>query len=129
MTYSSSPAIGLGIVAFGARRVTGRDDAGCGLRVGEELPCTPRRSASLLPVSRRRKVAVQIATAAGLEARRAGVAPKTTEDELRQASHRNAMDSRLPSVWVTDRIKMRNRAHEEIGWDQLINDSMNERNL
>lgn len=102
--------------------------AACAL--GKNSPALQDASASLLPaLADLRKVAVQIATAAGLEAQRAGIAPKTTEDELRQASHCNAMDSRLPSIWVTDRIKMRNRAHEEIGLDQLINDSMNERNL
>jgi len=31
-----------------------------------------------------RYIAVQIATAVGLEAQRAGVAPKTTEEELRR---------------------------------------------
>jgi malate dehydrogenase (oxaloacetate-decarboxylating) len=53
--------------------------------LAENSPALHDASASLLPaLTDLRKVAVQIATAVGLEAQRAGVAPKTTEEKLRE---------------------------------------------
>src|SRR5712692_3616050 len=79
------PAIGLGVVASGAQRVTDTMILAAARALAENSPALQDASASLLPaLADLRKVAVHIATAAGLEAQRAGVAPKTTEDELRQ---------------------------------------------
>ena len=84
------PAIGLGVVASGARRVTDAMILAAARVLGENSPALKDPSASLLPaLTDLRKVAVQIATAVGLEAQKAGVAPKTTEEELRRASKRS----------------------------------------
>ena len=79
------PAIGLGVVASGARRVTDPMIFAAARALAENSPALHDASASLLPaLTDLRKVAVEIATAVGLEAQRAGVAPKTTEEKLRQ---------------------------------------------
>jgi malate dehydrogenase (oxaloacetate-decarboxylating) len=79
------PAIGLGVVASGARRVTDTMILAAARVLGENSPALHDGSAPLLPaLTDLRKVAVQIATAVGLEAQKAGVAPKTTEEKLRE---------------------------------------------
>src|SRR5882724_1442338 len=79
------PATGLGVVASGARRVTDGMILAAGRTLGANSPALKDPSASLLPaLGDLRKVAIQIATAVGLEAQRAGVAPATTEEELRR---------------------------------------------
>jgi malate dehydrogenase (oxaloacetate-decarboxylating) len=79
------PAIGLGVVASGARRVTDPMILAAARALAENSPALHDASASLLPaLTDLRKVAVEIATAVGLEAQRAGVAPKTTEEKLRE---------------------------------------------
>ena len=78
------PAIGLGVIASGARRVTDTMILAAARVLSENSPALHDTSASLLPaLTNLRKVAVQIATAVGLEAQKAGVAPKTTEEKLR----------------------------------------------
>ena len=73
------------MVASGARRVTDTMILAAARALAENSPALQDASASLLPaLADLRKVAVHIATAVGLEAQRASVAPKTTEDELRQ---------------------------------------------
>jgi malate dehydrogenase (oxaloacetate-decarboxylating) len=53
--------------------------------LAEHSPALKNSSAPLLPpLTDIRRVAVQIALAVGLEAQRAGVAPKTIEEALRQ---------------------------------------------
>ena len=79
------PAIGLGVVASGARRVTDTMILAAARALGEKSPALTDPSASLLPaLADLRKVAAHIATAVGLEAQRTGVAPKTSDAELRQ---------------------------------------------
>jgi malate dehydrogenase (oxaloacetate-decarboxylating) len=79
------PAIGLGVVASGARRITDTMILAAARALAESSPARQDASASLLPaLVDLRTVAVHIATAVGLEAQKAGVAPKTTEEELRQ---------------------------------------------
>ena len=79
------PAIGLGVVTSGARRVTDGMILAAARSLAAKSPALNEASASLLPaLGDLRKVAVQVATAVGLEAQRAGVAPKTTEEELRR---------------------------------------------
>jgi malate dehydrogenase (oxaloacetate-decarboxylating) len=78
------PAVGLGVVASGARRVTDGMMLAAGRVLGDYSPARKDPSASLLPRLRDvRAVARAIATAVGLEAQRAGVAPTTTPDQLR----------------------------------------------
>jgi len=79
------PAMGLGLVAARARRVTDGMILTAGRTLAANAPALKDPSASLLPaLGDLRKVAIQIATAVGLEAQRAGVAPATTEEELRR---------------------------------------------
>ena len=78
------PAVGLGVVASGARRVTDGMMLAAARALGEHSPARTDPSGSLLPALRDvRGVARAIAEAVGLEAQRAGVAPKTSPEELR----------------------------------------------
>ena len=78
------PAVGLGVVASGARRVTDGMMLSAARALGEHSPARTDPSGSLLPALRDvRAVARAIATAVGLEAQRAGVAPETRPEELR----------------------------------------------
>src|SRR5208283_2605760 len=79
------PAIGLGVVATGARRVTDTMIVAAARALAENSPALKDPSASLLPaLTDIREVAVQIAIAVGAEAQKAGLAPKLAEDELRR---------------------------------------------
>jgi malate dehydrogenase (oxaloacetate-decarboxylating) len=79
------PAVGLGVVAARASRVTDGMFEAAARTLAKHSPALPDPNAALLPPLREvRQVAVAIATAVGLEAQRAGVAPKTTGDELAQ---------------------------------------------
>ena len=84
------PAIGLGVVASGARRVTDAMMLAAARALAENSPALKDSSASLLPpLTDIRRVAAEIALAVGLEAQKEGFAPKTTEEELRQRVIRN----------------------------------------
>jgi malate dehydrogenase (oxaloacetate-decarboxylating) len=79
------PAMGLGIVASGARRVSDAMMLAAARALGGHSPALKDPSASLLsPLKDSRRVAVDIAVAVGIEAQKQGLAPKTSEDELRQ---------------------------------------------
>jgi malate dehydrogenase (oxaloacetate-decarboxylating) len=79
------PAVGLGVVASAARRVTDGMMLAAARALGEHSPARTDPSGSLLPALRDvRAVARAIATAVGLEAQRAGVAPKTSPEALRE---------------------------------------------
>src|SRR4029077_10933003 len=79
------PAMGLGIVASRARRVTDAMVLAAGNALGEESPAITAPSASLLPaLPQLRDVAVRIATAVARQAQQDGVAPKTSDAKLRE---------------------------------------------
>lgn len=79
------PAVGLGVVATGAKRVTDGMMLAAARALGEHSPARADPAGSLLPALRDiRAVARAIATAVGLEAQRAGVAPKTSPEVLRE---------------------------------------------
>jgi malate dehydrogenase (oxaloacetate-decarboxylating) len=79
------PAMGLGVVAAGASRVTEAMMLAAAGALAENSPALKDSSASLLPpLTDIRRVAAQIALAVGLEAQRSGLAPKLAEDELRR---------------------------------------------
>src|SRR6266436_3617664 len=79
------PAMGLGLVASRARRVTNAMMLAAARTLGANSPALKDSSASLLPrLTDIRRVAAEIATAVGIEAQKEGLAPKTIEDELRQ---------------------------------------------
>ena len=79
------PAMGLGVVASGARRVTDAMMLAAARTLAENSPALGDSSASLLPpLTDIRRVAAEIATAVGTQAQKDGVAPKLGEDALRQ---------------------------------------------
>jgi malate dehydrogenase (oxaloacetate-decarboxylating) len=79
------PAMGLGIVASGARRVTDAMMLAAARALAGNSPALKDPSASLLPpLSDIRRVAAQIALAVGIEAQKDDLAPKLPENELRQ---------------------------------------------
>jgi malate dehydrogenase (oxaloacetate-decarboxylating) len=79
------PAIGLGIVASGARRVTDAMMLAAARALAGNSPALKDSSASLLPpLTDIRRAAAQIAVAVGMEAQKDGLAPKLAENELRQ---------------------------------------------
>jgi malate dehydrogenase (oxaloacetate-decarboxylating) len=79
------PAIGLGVVASGARRVTDRMLLSAARTLAANSPALKDPSASLLPpLTDLRRVAAKIALAVGSQAQNDGVAVKLGEDELRQ---------------------------------------------
>ena len=79
------PAMGLGLVASSARRVTETMMLAAARALGANSPALKDPAASLLPpLPQIRKVAAEIAFAVGIEAQKDGVAPKLSEDELRR---------------------------------------------
>ena len=76
------PAIGLGVVASGAKRVTDAMMLAAARALAENSPALHDSSASLLPaLTDVRRVAVEIAVAVGVEAQKAGLAPQATRGE------------------------------------------------
>ena len=79
------PAMGLGVVASGARRVTESMMLAAARTLAGNSPALKDASGSLLPpLTELRRVAAEIALAVGIEAQKDGVAPKLGEDELRR---------------------------------------------
>jgi malate dehydrogenase (oxaloacetate-decarboxylating) len=79
------PAMGLGVVASGARRVTEPMMLAAARALGANSPALKDASASLLPpLTEIRRVAAEIALAVGIEAQKDGVAPRLGADELRR---------------------------------------------
>ncbi|MGH9662973.1 MAG: NAD-dependent malic enzyme [Bryobacteraceae bacterium] len=82
------PAVGLGLVASRARRVTDGMMRAAGRALAENSPAWKDAEAPLLPSLRDlRRVAIEIAVAVGAEAQRAGVAPPLPEERLRARVH------------------------------------------
>ena len=79
------PAMGLGVVASRARRVTEPMLLAAARTLAGNSPALKDPSATLLPpLTELRRVAAEIAFAVGLEAQKDDVAPVISEDELRQ---------------------------------------------
>jgi malate dehydrogenase (oxaloacetate-decarboxylating) len=79
------PAIGLGVVASGARRITDNMMLAAARALAANAPALKDSSAPLLPpLTDIRRVAAQIAVAIGMQAQKDGVAPWLSEDELGQ---------------------------------------------
>jgi len=77
------PAMGLGVVASGASRVTEPMMLAAARALAGHSPALRDSSASLLPpLTEIRRVAADIAVAVGIEAQKNGVAPSVGEDEL-----------------------------------------------
>ena len=79
------PAMGLGVVASGAQRVTDAMMLAAARMLAGNSPALKDSAASLLPpLTDIRRVAAQIALAVGIEAQKDHLAPKLAEEELRQ---------------------------------------------
>ena len=79
------PAIGLGVVASAACRVTEPMMLAAARALGANSPALKDASGSLLPpLTDIRRVAAEIAFAVGVEAQKDGVAPTSSADELRR---------------------------------------------
>ena len=77
------PALGLGVAASGARRVTDGMILVAARTLAEQSPVRLDSCAPLLPpVQELRTLAVEIAMSVGLEAQRTGNAPETTAEGL-----------------------------------------------
>jgi malate dehydrogenase (oxaloacetate-decarboxylating) len=77
------PAVGLGVVASGARRVTDTMMIAAARALGENSPALRDPTSALLPsLKDLRRVARDIAFAVGTEAQRAGVAERSSPEEL-----------------------------------------------
>jgi malate dehydrogenase (oxaloacetate-decarboxylating) len=77
------PAVGLGVVASAARRVTDAMMLAAARALAGNSPALKDSSAPLLPpLTDIRRVAAQIAMAVGIEAQKEGLAPKLGEDKL-----------------------------------------------
>jgi malate dehydrogenase (oxaloacetate-decarboxylating) len=78
------PAMGLGVVASRARRVTDSMMLAAARTLSDNSPALKNTSASLLPpLPDLRRVAAEIAVAVGIAAQKDGVAAQVTKDELR----------------------------------------------
>ena len=79
------PAMGLGIIASGAQRVSDAMMLAAARTLGANSPALKDPTASLLPrLTELRRVAAEIAFAVGIQAQKDGVAPKVSHDELRR---------------------------------------------
>jgi malate dehydrogenase (oxaloacetate-decarboxylating) len=79
------PAVGLGVMVSGARRVTDPMLQMAGRALGEQTPALGGLDARLLPaIGDLRRIAVEVAVAVGAEAQRQGLAPASTADDLRR---------------------------------------------
>lgn len=77
------PAMGLGLVASGASRVTNSMMLAAARTLGANSPAFKDSSASLLPrLTDIRRVAAEIALAVSIQAQKEDLAPKMTEEEL-----------------------------------------------
>ncbi len=78
------PAVGLGLIASRAQRVTDRMMMAAGRALGGHSPVLSDPAAALLPsLKDLRTIVRQIAFEVGIEAQRTGVAPSTSAEELR----------------------------------------------
>jgi malate dehydrogenase (oxaloacetate-decarboxylating) len=79
------PAMGLGVIASGSRRVTDAMMLAAARTLAANSPALKDSSASLLPpLTDIRRVAAEIAVAVGVAAQKEGHAPKMSEEKLRQ---------------------------------------------
>jgi malate dehydrogenase (oxaloacetate-decarboxylating) len=79
------PAVGLGVVASQARRVTDGMTQAAAHALADHSPALNDPEGRLLPpLQDLRRVAVEVAMAVGLEAQREGLAPLTTSESLRE---------------------------------------------
>lgn len=92
------PAMGLAVTASGASRVTEPMMLAAARTLAANSPALKNPSASLLPaLTEIRRVAAEIAFAVGIEAQNDGVAPKTSEEELRRRVQQTQWEPAYPN--------------------------------
>jgi malate dehydrogenase (oxaloacetate-decarboxylating) len=92
------PAMGLGLAASRARRVTEPMMLAAARALAGNSPALRNPSASLLPpLTDIRRVAVEIAFAVGIQAQKDGLAPKLSEAELRERVSKTQWSPVYPS--------------------------------
>jgi malate dehydrogenase (oxaloacetate-decarboxylating) len=92
------PAVGLGAIASGARRITDSMMLEAARTLAEYSPALADPNASLLPpLTDVRRITRAIAIAVGSEAQRSGVAPATSEESLKRAVHETQWTPRYAS--------------------------------
>lgn len=97
------PAVGLGLIASRARRVTDRMMMAAGRALGENSPVLSDSRAALLPrLKDLRTIARQIAFEVGIEAQHAGVAPPTSPEQLRERIEATQWTPEYPHLVVND---------------------------
>jgi malate dehydrogenase (oxaloacetate-decarboxylating) len=93
------PAVGLGLVASRARRLTDAMMQAAARALAEHSPALEDPGNPLLPpLHDLRRVAVEIAMAVGLEAQRAGLAPLTTSETLRDTVNAARWNPEYPQL-------------------------------
>jgi len=93
------PAVGLGIVASQARRVTDGMLLAGAHALADNSPALRDTSAPLLPVlTDVRRVAAEMALAIGMAAQQEGLAPKTTPEELRNRIQQTQWAPEYPQI-------------------------------
>jgi len=96
------PAMGLAVVASGARRVTDGMLLVAAQTLGAHSPALTDSAGSLLPaLTDLRRIAAEIAVAVGLQAQKEGVAPESTEAELRRKVEATQWTPAYPSFVPT----------------------------
>jgi malate dehydrogenase (oxaloacetate-decarboxylating) len=87
--------MGLGVIASGANRVTDEMFIAAARALGDLSPALTDPSGSLFPpIEKIREVSFQVAMAVGLEARRAGLATKSSSEELERLIRANMWEPR-----------------------------------
>jgi malate dehydrogenase (oxaloacetate-decarboxylating) len=101
------PAVGLGVVAANASRVTDGMLLAAAHTLAENSPALHDASAQLLPLlTDIRRVAAEMAYAVGLAAQQEGVAPKTTPEELRARVQQSQWAPEYSSIDYSDRVQI-----------------------
>ena len=100
------PAVGLGVMASGARRVNDAMMLAAAEALAANSPALKDPCASLLPpLTDVRRVAAQIAVAVGLAAQKSGLAPKLSKDELRQRVEAAQWTPAYPSFAASEMLR------------------------
>jgi malate dehydrogenase (oxaloacetate-decarboxylating) len=89
------PGMGLGVIASGANRVTDQMFIAAARALGDLSPALADPAGSLFPpIEKIREVSFQVAVAVGLEAQRAGLATKSSREEVERLIRANTWEPR-----------------------------------
>lgn len=104
--YFIFPAMGLGIIASKATRVTERMFLAAAEELANYSPALKNEGASLFPTPDQvREISKHLALAIGLQAQNDGVAPKTTQDELQKSIQENFWEPSYVPLIKSEKIE------------------------